>query len=83
MSREKNLLNRLSAVQFALWETHMFLDTHPGNKEARRMHESYQKKFEALRKEYEETCGPLTLSGENSDEWVKNPWPWDVEHNNC
>lgn len=76
MNREQ-LLRRLSAAQFALWETHMFLDTHAGNPEAMKMHDMYLKKYEALAEEFEKQFGPLSLSGYNSDEWLQNPWPWD------
>lgn len=76
MKREQ-MLRRLSAVQFALWETHIFLDTHIGDPEARKMHEMYQKKYNVLAEEYEKQFGPLTLSGHNSDEWLQDPWPWD------
>ena len=77
MNARSSLLQRLSSVQFALWETHVFLDTHPDNKQALEMHEEYMRKFKALRDEYEKAYGPLTLDGNNSDEWLKNPWPWD------
>lgn len=76
MNREQ-LLKRLSAIQFALWETHVFLDTHKGDPDAMKMHETYLKKYKALAEEYEKQFGPLTLSGQNSDEWLQNPWPWD------
>ena len=33
--------------------------------------------FEKLKNEYESLYGPLTLNGENTDEWLKDPWPWD------
>lgn len=78
MNREQ-LLRRLSAIQFALWETHVFLDTHIGNPDAMKMHEMYSKKYETLAAEYEKNFGPLTLNGYNSDEWLQNPWPWDYQ----
>ena len=28
--------------------------------------------------EFEKEYGPLTLNGYNSDEWLKDPWPWDI-----
>ena len=75
--REK-LMKRLSAAQFALYELRLFLDTHKDDKEALAMYEKYQSKYDALKKEYEEQFGPLTLNGLNSDEWLKDPWPWDA-----
>lgn len=78
MTRDQ-LLRRLSAVQFSLWETHMFLDTHQGNPEALKMHDTYSKKYVALVEAFEKEFGPLTLNGYNSDAWLQDPWPWDYD----
>ena len=48
MKREQ-LLNRLSAAQFAMWETHVYLDTHKGNAEAQRLFRKYKMQFEKLK----------------------------------
>lgn len=77
MNREK-LLRRISAVQFALWEIHVFLDTHAGDPEATALQKKYTKQYKKLVEEYEENYGPLTLNGTNSDEWLADPWPWDL-----
>lgn len=77
--KKERLLRRLSALQFAMWEMRQFLDTHPGSPEGTKMFNEYQQKYEAVCKEYEKQFGPLTLNGENSDEWLKNPWPWDAD----
>ena len=71
------LLKRLSAAQFVMYELRLFLDTHKDDKEANAMYEKYQSKYDSLKKEYEEQFGPLSLNGNNSDEWLKDPWPWD------
>ncbi len=76
MTREQCLL-RLSSAQFGMWEMRVYLDTHPGNKEAAALYEKYQAQYEKLKAEYEESFGALTLGDTNSDEWLKNPWPWD------
>lgn len=78
MKKEK-LLRRLSSLQFAMWEMRIYLDTHPGCAEGTMLFNEYQEKFKAVCKEYEARFGPLTLSGNNSDEWLQNPWPWDVD----
>lgn len=76
MSREQCLL-RLSSAQFAMWEMRVYLDTHQGNKEATALYEKYRAQYEKLKAEFEEKFGALTLGEDNSDEWLKNPWPWD------
>ncbi len=80
MTKEK-LLKRVSALSFAMYELRLFLDTHPNNSEATQMLDSYKKKYEAVKDEYEKEFGPLTLNGLNSDEWLADPWPWDNSAN--
>ena len=53
MTRQKALA-RLSAVQFAAWELHMYLDTHPGDKNAAERYRQYSAQYRKLRKEFEE-----------------------------
>lgn len=74
---KNKLLMRLSSVQFAMQEFREYLDTHTKDIEAQEMYEKYCKKFKILKEEYEKEYGPLTLNGKNSDEWLKDPWPWD------
>jgi spore coat protein JB len=74
---KNQLLKRLSAHQFAMFEFRLFLDTHPDDEEALKRYNEHQKQYEAIKKEYEEQFGPLTLNGYNSDDWLQNPWPWD------
>ena len=76
MSRDK-LLRRLSSLGFAVYECRLYIDTHPDSREAREMLENYNKKYEAVKSEYEKEYGALTLNGENSDDWLRDPWPWD------
>lgn len=80
MSKNK-LLKRLSALGFAMYECRLFCDTHPDDPEALELLNSYKKKYEAVKDEFEKEFGPLTLNGYNSDEWLKDPWPWDNSAN--
>lgn len=71
------LLRRVSELGFAMHELRLFLDTHPNDPEAQALFDKYRKKYDAVKDEYEKQFGPLTLNGYNSDEWLKDPWPWD------
>lgn len=75
------LLRRVSELGFAMQEFRLFLDTHPGDADAQELFNTYKKKYEAVKEEYEKQFGPLTLNGYNSDEWLKDPWPWDNADN--
>ena len=54
MSEEQLLRKRYYAAQFAVWELHLFLDTHPNNKEAARRLEEHQGRAAHLKREFEE-----------------------------
>lgn len=80
MNKDK-LLARVSALGFAVQEYRLFCDTHPGNEEAIELFNKYKKKYLLAKEEYEKQFGALTLNGYNSDEWLKDPWPWDNDAN--
>lgn len=78
MSNREKLLRNLSSAQFAVWELHLYLDTHPSDMQAASMLAQYEKKCTALMAEYEENYGPLTPKFAQGVEWLKNPWPWET-----
>ncbi len=83
MSDREMLLRRLSSAQFAAWEMHMYLDTHPNDRSALMAMQKYDERARALRQEYEKRFGPLRpmdMYGDTRSEWVRDPWPWDVEN---
>ena len=75
---KKKLLKRLSALGFAMYECRLYCDTHPNDTEALQMLNYYKSKYKSVKAEFEKEYGPLTLNGYNSDEWLKDPWPWDI-----
>ena len=60
MKEREELLKKLSAAQFAFWETSVFLDTHKNDKEALIAREEYKTLAEKLRKEFEIGLAMLT-----------------------
>lgn len=74
---KEKLMQRLSAAQFGMQEMRLYLDTHKDDNSAEELYNKYKAKYEALKAEYEKEYAPLTLNGKNSDEWLKNPWPWE------
>lgn len=84
MKDMNNMRTTLSAVQFAMWELHLYLDTHPEDISALKMYNKYEEKYLALRDEYENKFGPLYSSrGTPGVRWLKNPWPWEYEGGGC
>lgn len=72
------LLNKIDAVQFAMWELHLYMDTHPEDLAALSLYKKYEEKNEKLVAEYEEQFGPLFSNTDPGAMWLKNPWPWDI-----
>ena len=80
MSERERLIRRIAAIDFALVELHLFLDSHPNNTEVANKLDEYQMKSDELRSQYEEKFGPLSPMGKNGNRWawISNPWPWDT-----
>ena len=78
------LLKEIQAEDFALYETALYLDTHPTCQSALNFYCRHKKAVLALRAQYEELYGPLTIYGNDSGScwhWVDSPWPWEKEGN--
>lgn len=73
-------LCELMAMDFALSELGLYLDTHPDDKDAFAMFQNYASQYKTARTAYEKANGPLTqLSAANGDtyQWLHDPWPWE------
>ena len=78
------LLHRIQAEDFALYEVVLYLDAHPKNKRALSFYEEHRTIAAMLRAEYEQRFGPLSVNGNNDPaawRWVEGPWPWEKEAN--
>ncbi|MCR4924652.1 MAG: spore coat protein CotJB [Clostridiales bacterium] len=80
MTEREALLRKIAAKQFAIWELHIYLDTHINEPEAVKRSKKCKEELNVLVKEYENEYGPLTNDcSSTSSAWLKNPWPWDLE----
>ena len=81
MNERAMMRRKIQALQFAVWELHLFLDSHPNNCEAAKKLEEYSKQIQQLTMEYEKKYGPLFESSRNTSrwQWVSGPWPWELE----
>lgn len=80
MSEQEKLMHRIHAYQFAVWELHIFLDTHPNDCEAAKQQEEFRKMADDLMTQYETAYGPMHHSSSDTSRWawINDPWPWDV-----
>ena len=75
-------LCELMALDFAIDELGLYLDTHREDKEALQLYTNYVTLAKEGRQRYEAAYGPLqqtavTLSGGYT--WLNDPWPWDAK----
>lgn len=83
MSEQSRLRRRISAVQFAAWELHLYLDSHPHCPEAAKKLAEYRELSKKLHAEYEDKYGPLNETSRDTSRWawISDPWPWEAEAN--
>lgn len=80
MTEREKMLKKLSAVEFAAHELHIYLDTHPDDAAAGKALNEYESQCSEMRKDYEERFGPLTAGTDgNRWAWIADPWPWNEE----
>ena len=83
MNERDKLLKKLSAAQFAVWELHLYLDTHPCDQNAVALCKKHSEEAEMLRQEYIQKYGALKADCGNTAEWLSDPWPWDITGSYC
>ena len=79
-SGRESLLKKIQETDFALYETTLYLDTHPNDEKALALHKEYANASMELKQKYQSLFGPLTPAAntENTWEWVHGPWPWEM-----
>ena len=76
---------KLLAVQqagFVMYDTALFLDTHPGCSQALEHFQRARTDYQQAKAEYETAYGPLTLSSAGTNgswSWISEPMPWERE----
>lgn len=76
------LLKKLQALDFAIIETALFLDTHPTDAKVLKYYKETLEERNNVMKQFEKLYGPLSIFNNASDsnwQWVKGPWPWELE----
>ncbi len=82
--KSSTAMHELMALNFAITELTLFLDTHPGDTEVAELLQSYISLYEAGKETYEKNCGPLThfdAVRNGQFDWIKGPWPWEYRDN--
>lgn len=75
-------LGELMAIDFAIKELNLYLDTHSGDKEALTMLKNLIALSKEARSKYVKEHGPIMLADlekMDSYKWINDPWPWDYK----
>ena len=75
-------LQELQAVNFAITELGLYLDTHADDEEAVQLFNQYVEQYEMLRQQAADSGIALTQlesAAGSCYTWLDDPWPWDAE----
>ncbi len=75
-----SLMQQLQAVDFAIVELNLYLDSYPNCCEARQMLDRLIEQRKPIADAYEAEFGPLTAACKKGSgwEWINGPWPWEL-----
>lgn len=79
---KQELFDKVQETGFALYDTALFLDSHPDDRLALDFFADNQKLYMQYRNEYELNYGPLTFYATDTSRgwtWTQGSWPWEVE----
>ena len=82
METREELLKKIMQYKFAVNDLSLYLDTHPNDRNALRLHNSYVENLKETEELYEKNFGPLTFETQmDSWQWVQDKWPWERGYN--
>jgi len=77
------LKHEIMALDFALVDLKLYLNTHPDCEKSIELYNSIVEKRKVLFDTYQSLYGPLIAEmysgSEGSWDWVDNPWPWNKQ----
>ena len=81
-SKEFNVtpMTDLQALNFAIQELTLYLDTHRDDREALEALRAYQQMYRDCREQFQAQSGPLNQQSADDSErfrWLDDPWPWE------
>ena len=75
-------LEQIQALGFALNELGLYLDTHANDTEAVTLYNQYAELYEEAVQQYQQAGNDLvqlTSAATGSYQWLRGPWPWDMQ----
>ena len=82
METKAEMLQKIRCLDFAVVELSEYLDTHPDDKKALKLHKEYATKLHDIKEKYQKMFGPLSIFYPcNKWRWIEEPWPWERGNN--
>lgn len=81
---KKELLSQITAVDFLIIDLHLYLNTHPMDREALAKYNALVTQAQGLKQTYERHFGMLSSTDSLSPfpwQWICDPWPWEYAAN--
>jgi spore coat protein JB len=80
---QQSLLIAIMEASFVSLETALYLNTHPDDERALRLHNNSSQQLMQLEDMYTSRYGPLRNNQLSRFPWayINDPWPWDMEFN--
>ncbi len=78
---KQQLMKKIYESGFAVYDTALFLDTHPCDKEALAFYQKMNRLYNQAAEEYSALYGPLRMAQFDNDQywsWSEGPWPWEM-----
>ena len=83
METREELLKKIMEYKFVINDLSLYLDTHPNDMTALRMHNKHVEELKKYEKIYEEKIGPLSIECRMDRwQWIEDKWPWEGGYNN-
>ena len=74
----RKMIKKIRCLDFAIVELAEYLDTHPDDKKAIKLHNEYANALHDLKENYQKVYGPLDIKFPcNKWRWLEEPWPWE------
>lgn len=77
-SNQQQMLMQIRELKFSVNDLALYLDTHPNDRRAIRIHNQYSNELRNVSDEYQRKYGPLSIECPcNKWRWIDLPWPWE------
>lgn len=78
------LKKQIAATHIMVEDLHLYLNTHPNDRNAIACYNGYVKQLKMLKDNYDSCYGMMSEEDSFSQcpwQWIDEPWPWEYEAN--